>query len=363
MPRRALSLTLEVSTARLVARLLIGTAALLSACSSEGGSPSEPGAPVAGQPGAAGQTNTAGAAGAPTNVAGANGVGTTASGGANAAGATSLGGAGAAGNAVVGGAAGSSQAGQAGTAATEDLSLPKPSPGCSASATPAEGNHNLKVGDVMRSYLLRKPQGYAASAQKPWPVVLALHPNGPAADYWDGTTGIRALRPLLSDKAILVMPQAVANDWRTDVAVDLTYFDALVSELESTLCVDMHRLFAMGHSGGGSYSGVLGCMRPDIRAFAASGAVIYFDKAACVGKAAAWITIGVDEAIPERIDYRDFFRTNATCAETSKSVTPAGCVVYDCPDPKRPIEFCSHVGGHEWPDYGSQATVDFFKQF
>jgi polyhydroxybutyrate depolymerase len=147
------------------------------------------------------------------------------------------------------------------------------------------------------------------------------------------------------------------------VAVDLTYFDALVSELESNLCIDLHRIFAMGHSGGGSYSGVLGCMRNDIRAFAASGAVIYFDKAECVGKPAAWITIGVDESIPERIEYRDFFRSYTTCAETSKSASPMGCVLYDCPDPKRPIEFCSHVGGHEWPDYGSQATFDFFSQF
>jgi len=67
-------------------------------------------------------------------------------------------------------------------------------PGCSANSAPAEGNHDLKVGDVARSYGLRKPQGYAAQAQKPWRVVLALHPNGSMSDYWDGTSGIRALR-------------------------------------------------------------------------------------------------------------------------------------------------------------------------
>jgi polyhydroxybutyrate depolymerase len=275
---------------------------------------------------------------------------------------TGVGGFDAGGNTAAAGAAGAGQAGQAG-APTEDLSAPKPSPGCSANNAPADGKHDISVALVARSYVLRKPPTYAAATQKAWPLVLALHPNGSASDYWDGTTGIRAIRPLFSDKAIVVMPQAVANDWRTNVADDLAYFDALIPELENTLCIDMHRIFAMGHSGGGSYSGVLGCMRPDIRAFAASGAVIYFDKAKCVGKAAAWITIGMDEAIPERIDYRDFFRTFAGCAETSKSVTPSGCVVYDCPDPKRPIEFCSHVGGHEWPDYGSQATVDFFTQF
>jgi hypothetical protein len=108
---------------------------------------------------------------------------------------------------------------------------------------------------------------------------------------------------------------------------------------------------------------VLGCYRAVIRAFAASGAVIYFTPADCKGTPAAWITIGQDEAIPDRITYRDFFRTYAGCQTTSKNVTPAGCVAYDCPSPERPVEFCSHVGGHAWPDYGSQATFDFFSQF
>jgi len=39
----------------------------------------------------------------------------------------------------------------------------------------------------------------------------------------------------------------------------------------------------------------------------------------------------MDESIPERVDYLDFFRTFAGCAATNKSVEPSPCVAYDCP--------------------------------
>jgi poly(3-hydroxybutyrate) depolymerase len=262
-----------------------------------------------------------------------------------------------------GGSAGSSgSAGSAGTAA-EDPNAPQPSAGCKVTDALAEGEHAIQVGDLERSYVLRKPAGYDPAANKAWPLVLALHPNGSKQDYWDPTTGDRALRPLLKDKAILAMPQARNDDWRGDVPLDLAYFEALVDELQAKLCVDERRLFAMGHSGGGSFSGALGCYRQDIRAIAASGAVIYFEEAECVGKPAAWITIGEEEAIPERLDYRDFFRTSAGCETTSKPVEPAPCIAYDCASAKRPVVFCSHSGGHIWPPFGATASVQFLSQF
>lgn len=123
-------------------------------------------------------------------------------------------------------------------------------------------------------------------------------------------------------------------------------------------------MFSMGFSGGGSFSGMLGCNRTDIRAIATGGAVEYFDPTKCVGKPAAWITIGDDEAIPERIAFRDFWRTAAGCTTTTTKVGPvATCVAYACPDPARPVEFCSHAGGHEWPAFGAEAAWGFFSRF
>jgi polyhydroxybutyrate depolymerase len=236
------------------------------------------------------------------------------------------------------------------------------SAGCTSGKELAEGAATITVGGVARKYTLRKPTGYSAS--KPWPLVLALHPNGSNMSYFDTTTGSRAMRPILKDKGILVLPEARMGDWRGDLPTDLAYFEALVALLKKEMCIDTSRMFSMGFSGGGSFSGVLGCMRTDIRAIASGGAVIYFDKAKCTGKPAAWITIGDGESIAARTEFRDFWRTRNECTTMTKVVPPAPtCVAYTCPDPARPVEFCSHSGDHEWPAFGAEAAWLFFSKF
>ena len=161
---------------------------------------------------------------------------------------------------------------------------------------------------------------------------------------------------------VLMVPQARTGDWRTEVAVDELYFDALLKRVTNNLCVDTRRIFSMGFSGGGSYSGVLGCTRTDIRAIAVGGAVIYFDPTACVGTPAAWVTIGDDELIPARAEYRDFWRTRNQCTAETSPVDPDPCVAYACPIAERPVHYCRHVGGHEWPTFGSHAAWGFLQK-
>lgn len=236
------------------------------------------------------------------------------------------------------------------------------SAGCLSGKDLTEGAATITVGGVSRKYTLRKPAGY--TKDKAWPLVLALHPNGSNMGYYDTTTGSRAMRPLMKDKGILVLPNARVDDWRGDLLTDLAYFEALIGLLKKEMCIDESRIFSMGFSGGGSFSGVLGCSRTDIRAIAVGGAVIYFDKTKCVGKPAAWITIGDGEAVPERIAYRDFWRTRNECTTMTTVVPPAAtCGAYNCPDPGRPVHFCSHAGGHEWPSFGAQGAWDFFTKF
>jgi polyhydroxybutyrate depolymerase len=236
------------------------------------------------------------------------------------------------------------------------------SPGCGAATALPEGPGTLDVGGAARSYTLRLPAGY--TSERAWPLVLALHPNGGAGvDYWDGSE--RPLRQIVRDQAVLVLPVArgaAGNwDWRGDLPADLAYFDALIGRLESGLCVDTTRIFAMGFSGGGSFAGVLGCARKDIRAIATGGAVTYFDPATCAGTPAAWITIGAGELIPAREAFRDFWRTRAGCQPAVTEVPPAGCLAYACPAAS-PVVYCPHPGGHQWPDFGTSAAWDFFSR-
>ncbi|MBK6518067.1 MAG: hypothetical protein IPM79_37865 [Polyangiaceae bacterium] len=261
-----------------------------------------------------------------------------------------------------GGSAGSGGAGGGG---------PNVSPGCLGGAGLTEGEHTFQLEGLERRYVLRLPEGYSAAV--PWPVVLALHGNGGSADYWDVTSGERNIREVLKSDAVLIIAEAIGGNWR-DYAADpstwparleqeLAYFEEVLSQARNELCLNEDAIFAMGFSGGGSFSGVLGCRRPDIRAIAVGGSVIYFDPADCVHTPAAWITIGTEELAPEREAFRDFFRERAMCSETSMPTPPEPCVAYDGCGGATPVHYCQHPDGHIWPDFGSEAMWGFFSSF
>ncbi len=245
------------------------------------------------------------------------------------------------------------------------------SPGCATGKGLAEGEHTFMLDGYDRRYILRLPMGY--TSDQPWPLVFALHGNGGDTSYWDGQGGTRDIRAAFATEAIVVVAEAIDHQWRDyeadpstwpeRIELELAYFDAVLDEARNQLCIDDANVFSMGFSGGGSFSGVLGCRREYIRAIAVGGSVIYFDPADCVSTPAAWITIGEQETTVDREAYRDFFRDLAGCAATSMPGAPEGCVDYDGCGADTPVTFCSHPAGHEWPSIGTDATKAFFEQF
>jgi poly(3-hydroxybutyrate) depolymerase len=218
--------------------------------------------------------------------------------------------------------------------------------------------------NLARKYRVRLPKNYAK--EKAWPLVLALHPNGNSGiGYFDGDE--RPVRALLAEKAVLIVPLARpldgGFDWRGNLPADLAFFEALLTKAKAELCIDEARIFSLGFSGGGSFSGVLGCHRKDIRAIATAGAVAYYDAKDCVGTPAAWITIGQGELAANRTSFRDFWRDRNKCMTASMATEPSPCVAYNgCPTDK-PVHYCQHPGGHIWPGFATKAAVDFFLKF
>ncbi len=245
------------------------------------------------------------------------------------------------------------------------------SAGCTDGDGLPEGENTFDLESLARRFIVRLPSAY--TRDRAWPLVLALHGNGGSASYWDDTSGTRNIRGVLADHAILVIAEAIDGNWRDyDMPADtwparieseLRYFEEVITRAKTELCVNEGAIFAMGFSGGGSFSGVLGCRRTDIRAIAVGGSVIYFDEADCVGTPAAWITIGEGELEAGRVEFRDYFRARAMCSDTSMPTPPDPCVAYDGCAEGTPVHYCQHSGGHEWPDFGSQAMWDFFSRF
>lgn len=247
---------------------------------------------------------------------------------------------------------------------------PVGSPGCDAMETPADGEHTFMLDGYDRRYILRLPQNY--SNEHPWPLVFALHGNGGNPDYWDQLGGDRDIRTAFAEDAVIVIAEAIDNQWRDyeaepstwpeRIELELSYFDTIHQTALEQLCIDPDSVFSMGFSGGGSFSGVLGCRRDYIRAIAVGGSVIYFEPDQCTSVPAAWITIGDGELTAGREEFRDFFRMLAGCQESSTPGAPDGCVDYDGCNVETPVTFCSHPAGHVWPSIGTDATKAFFEQ-
>lgn len=252
----------------------------------------------------------------------------------------------------------SSGAGTGGEGGGPDLSA---SPGCVDGEGIPEGESTFELEDEMRRYIVHLPNGY--TRDRKWPVVLALHPNGGNIDYWNVTDGSRNIRAAVEDDAILIVAEDITANWPDDLDTELAYFDTILTRAKNELCVNTDEIFSMGFSGGGSFSGVLGCRRDDIRAIAIGGAIMYFDPADCVNTPAAWVTIGELELIQGRADFRDFWRDKAGCEATSTPTDPDPCVAYDGCDAETPVVYCQHEGDHVWPAFGTEATWNFFKRF
>lgn len=245
------------------------------------------------------------------------------------------------------------------------------SPGCVEGEGLESGEHRFTLDGMERRFLLYVPSGY--TRERSWPVVLALHGNGGSASYWNGTSGDRNVREAFGDAAILVIAEAIGGNWRdydmpadtwpARVELELAYFDAIRSTLRESLCVNDDAIFSMGFSGGGSFSGLLGCRREWIRAIAVGGSVRYFGEDECVSTPAAWITIGAMELNAGRAAFREFFRDAAGCDATSGAVEPSPCVAYDGCVESTPVHYCEHPGGHVWPSFGTAAAAAFFARF
>jgi polyhydroxybutyrate depolymerase len=251
----------------------------------------------------------------------------------------------------------------------DPLDAPRDSAGCRTGRGLTDGEHVFELEDRSRRYVLRLPIGY--TRDRAWPVVLALHGNGGSIAYWDGTSGDRDIRSVLADDAILVVLEAIEGNWR-DYALppeewpprleaELRYVDAVVTQLRTDLCVRDDGLFAMGFSGGGSFSAALACRRADIAAIAIGGAVLYVPATDCTRPVPAWITIGAMELEPARVELRDTFRALDGCTADSAPTAPSPCVAYAACVPDAPVHYCEHPDGHIWPAFASAAMWNFLR--
>ena len=247
-----------------------------------------------------------------------------------------------------------------------------PSPACAGTGKPPpDGSNPITVNGVMRSYVLHVPPSY--DGKKAVPLVMAFHGKGDLAVNLDGENF--KFQSVGGASNVLVYPQGLpdpnlANNtsFERNPADDLLFIDALLASLQTSVCFDTARIFALGHSLGSTFVQTLACERGDeLRGIATQGGDDGM-MTSCKGSVAFWVGYGLMDSsneITASKARRDYWLAANHCDLTSQTPgDPAPpCLNYGCAA-GYPVEWCEEPAGtHKWSPWMTQSIFDFFGAF
>ncbi len=317
------------------------------------------GGPALGGAGAAAGSSSAGASSALSPSEGAThnmvGIDTTAAAGAASAPASSGGGA---------GAPTSSGGGAGGTGA--NAGSPVASPGC-GTAAPPEGQSSLRVGGVDALYTVTLPNTYDPNT--PVPLVFGFHGRGRTHLEFQQVDASQIQSEIGSRAVMAYLKSQAGTGWNfpEEVEPNVEFFETLYPQLLSNYCIDISRIFAIGHSSGGYFSNILACRFGDrLRGIASiAGAT---QETGCVGRVAAMIVHGVRDSVVSfasgQQSRNTYLATNG-CSTTTSPAPVAPCLAYRGCAEGLPVRWCEHDEptyentNHGWPSFASRAVGEF----
>ena len=234
------------------------------------------------------------------------------------------------------------------------------------------GSDNLKIrvdGKTRRFLVL---VGDEAAKSEKAPLLFVWHGFGGSASQArryvkpnrDWPEGIVVI-PQGLDRRVAALGNRSAPGWQFAEGElddrDLKFFDAMYEQLTTTYCVDKTQVFSTGMSNGGFFSNLLGCSRASkLKGIAptASGGPFAF----CQRDLAVHITHGTSDAI---VNYNQGMTSLETWSRYNGCRAPdnlprSGCVMLEgC---SQPMQFCSHEGGHTWPNGTTDQIIAFIRQ-
>lgn len=257
-----------------------------------------------------------------------------------------------------------------------EASTARRSPGCTAlGAAPLP--ERLVVDGREREVLVTAP--VAASA--PHDLVIAFHGRTNDADQARGYFGLDEAMP----GALIVYPRALpaapgSFAWRdpgdpVGAQRDVALVDAIVAAMGAAHCIDLDRVFVVGHSLGAFFANDLACQHAGrVRAVASVAGGVTGDG--CVGATAALLLHHPDDRlvpISEGAHARDTFLAANTLPLRAARTEPASlgglrCDRYGDGDAAHPVLWCLHgtaaaaTAGdpHGWPEATAAAIAAFF---
>lgn len=239
----------------------------------------------------------------------------------------------------------------------------------------------LEVGGQTRRFILSVPEPYDAG--EPHPLVFAFHGRTSPAEEVRSYYDLEPHAPRTLGPTFFVYPVALTQEdgtfgwWNPGDAPgalrDFALFDALVTRLGALYCVDTERVYAVGHSLGGSFVNALGCHRAeDLHAVASLGSGP--SGGICRGSVAAMVLHNPrDELVPFELGQgaRDqYLRQNGLTGNPGPTEPKTlACKRYGFSDSPYPVHWCPHTQDvsfgrdypHNWPEETGGAVIRFFE--
>lgn len=241
-------------------------------------------------------------------------------------------------------------------------------------AAPAEPKKvEWKVGEHTREALV-----VASSSTDPAPVVFVLHGHGGTMRHAATTMGFHKQWP----DAVVVYPQGLPTPgaitdpegkragWQKFAGDqddrDLKFFDDMLKTLKKDHKIDENRIYATGHSNGGSFTYLLWAQRGDVFAAVAPSAaagrsLVGIKPLPCLhvmGETDPLVTPAMQKRAIEAVK-----KTNG-CDADGKSWAKAGQLTGTQFASKggTPLVLLSHPGDHKFPAEAPELIVKFFKE-
>lgn len=145
-------------------------------------------------------------------------------------------------------------------ATTSSTPVEQPSPACSKAAPKGVLAKKVTVFSKLRSYTLVVPASYEPSISQP--LIYVLHGHGGSGTQARSSFDIEGTA---AGKAFFVYPDGIGGGWDLDSETgknrDVAFFDAMLAQVQSEYCVDLHRVFIAGFSNGAYMANQLACRR------------------------------------------------------------------------------------------------------
>ncbi len=229
-----------------------------------------------------------------------------------------------------------------------------------------------------RTYMVYVPE--SADSSQPTGLVLALHGLGESP--W---SMVRRTQNLADEHGVVVaFPGADNPEMSWEFDTDWTYVEDVLVDVEATVAIDPERVYAIGHSQGGSFSTYLTCPLGDrLAAVATNAFLLQHEPSACgeampadvvaiIGAADPITTFGgphIQEQPwwtggplpgPWPEEAAEFATSNSCDPTYAESEVAPGVAHHDYTCSEARLEIYVHPKGHIWVGDGPAAQVDGF---